>query len=572
MPRAARYRVAAFEELERQLAFAPPEALRRHMDAAERLAHEVTDDASYPFEFVLWRITGFRAANADLTVVDGTRLRGDLATFVLHVSERLVLDAGDRPGGAAPVVALARELGVTEKTLRRWRARGLLVHSVRFGDGRQRVAIFRQELDRFRSRHPTLVADAGSFSRMDDAIERSVLARVRELVAAGSTVNLAAKRAASEVGRSHEAIRQLLLRAPIALVPPRTSTRKAVPNARSAARTAARGRSRHEREIAYRAWRFGVPMDRMVERLGARPDAIRRRIDAIRAERLRSLRFEWIELPTFGRPDAAVTVLGAEIAMSDLAPRCDPSDGIGLLRAIAVGRVGIGVGDRGENAEESLVAILNFLKRRAWRGIAALDGTPDRSELDRIETDLRWASRVHRRLVERLLGVALLRIEQALGGAIERRSLDEIRSFVTGGVAVVAEVVASVDPSKRQGPRRLVALETDRMMARRSAGSSTQRVGRASARHDPGALAMPGLFSRLLPWDVILEPLAGCERLVARMAPEVASLLGHRYGWLGGPPLTLEELAERNRTTVARMTARMVLAERAAREVRRREV
>jgi hypothetical protein len=82
---------------------------------------------------------------------------------------------------------------------------------------------------------------------------------------------------------------------------------------------------------------------------------------------------------------------------------------------------------------------------------------------------------------------------------------------------------------------------------------------------------MPGLFSRLLPWDVILEPLAGCERLVARMAPEVASLLGHRYGWLGGPPLTLEELAERNRTTVARMTARMVLAERAAREVRRRE-
>jgi hypothetical protein len=556
--------MSTFEELERQLAFAPPEALRRQMEAAERLAHEVTDEATYPFEFVLWRITAFRSTNADLSVVVGRHLRADLATFVLHVSERLLLAEADRPGGATPVADLARELGVTEKTLRRWRARGLLVHSVRFADGRQRVAAFRTEVDRFRRHHPDLVAEAGGFSRMDEATEQRVLARVRELVADGCTPNLAAKRAAAEVGRSHEGVRQLLLRSPVSLVPQRVASRRPTHGARAAAR----GRSSRERELAYRAWRFGVPMDQIVERLTARPDAIRRRIDAMRAERLRALRVEWIELPTFERPDAAETMLGAEFAVTDLAPRCDPFDVIGLLRGLTADRAA--PGGRGESAEESLVAILNFLKRRAWRGIAILDRAPDRGALDRIETDLRWASRVHRRLVERLLSVALLRVEQSIGGPLQRRSLDEIRSLLSSTVSVVAEVVASVDPSKRQGPRRLVALEADRMMARQSVSLAGARAGRAGARHELGAVAMPLLFTGLLPWDALLEPLAGCERALPMMEPRVASLLGQRYGWLGSPPRTLEELAELERTTVARMTARVTDAEREARSLRRR--
>ncbi len=556
--------MSAFEELERQLAFAPPDARHRQMEAAERLAREVADDATYPFEFVLWRITGFRATNADLTVVGGRRLRADLATFVLHVSERLALSPDDRPGGASPVAELAQELGVTEKTLRRWRGRGLLVHSVRWADGRHRISVFREELERFRLQNPALVDEASRFSRMDEATARRALARIRELVSAGSTPNLAAKSVAEELGRSHEAVRQLLLRAPIGTLPQRSTSRR--PS--SATRPAGRDRSLRDRELAYRAWRFGVPMEMLVKRLGARPDAIRRRIDAARAERLRALRLEWIELPTFERADAAATMLGSARAMTDLAPRCDPLDAVGLLRALAADRARVSVA-RDETAEESMVAILNFLKRRAWRGIEALQRTPERSALDRIETDLRWASRIHRRLVERLLGVAILRVEQALGGPLERRPVDEIRSILAGSVAVIGEVIRGVDPSKRQAPRRLVALETDRMMARRSA-STAQRAGRASVRHEPGSVAMPALFAHLLPWEAMLEPLAGCERWLSAMGEEAARVLGNRYGWLGGPPRTLEELSQAERTTVARATARVLLAERAARALRRR--
>lgn len=550
MPRAARYRVPAFEELERQLTFAPPDALRRQMEAAERLAHEVADDATYPFEFVLWRLTGFRASDADLTSVRGDRLRADLATFVLHISERIQLTHDERPGGAVAVTEFARELGVTDKTLRRWRGRGLVAHRMLLADGRSRVAIYRQEAERFVARHPSLVEDARDFTRMDEATERAALARVQALVRSGATPNLAAKQAASELGRSHETIRQLLLRVPMEAAPV------------AAQRTSRRSldRAAWERKLAYRSWRWGVPVERVAEAGGTTADAIRRRIDAVRAERLRGLRLSWVEFPTFERADAAETILGADIARTDLAPRCDPSDVVTMLRTIGVERATPVA--RGEALEESLVAVYSFLKRRARHGIAELGRAPDRRALDRIETDLRWALRVKRRAVERLLPIALLRAEQTLGGGLDRRPVEEIRLMLTRCVELVAEVVESVDPTKRQAPRRLVALDTDRLLAQHAAPA---KASRAAVRHEVGAIAMPGLFSRIAVWAELVEPLARFEPALQRLEPAARALLCRRYGWGGERPLTLEELAAEERTTVGRLTARLLVAERALR-------
>ncbi len=559
MPRAARYRVPAFEELERQLTFAPPDALRRQMEAAERLAHEVSDDATYPFEFVLWRITGFRATDADLTSVRGGVLRGDLATFVLHVSERILLTHDERPGGAVAIADFARELGVTEKTLRRWRPRGLLVHRMVLADGRTRVAVFRQEGERFVADHADLVHEARDFTRMDEGTARAALGRVRELVATGESTNLAAKRVAREFGRSHETIRQLLLRTPNELPP----ARRASPTVREKASRRTLDRAAWARKLAYRAWRFGVPVERVAESAGTTADAVRRRIDAVRAERLRALRLAWIEFPTFERPDAHETILGSEAAGTDLAPRCDPTDTLALLRHLAGERA---TSARTEGIEEAMAAAYSYLKRSARRGIVELDRSPDRRALDRIETDLRWATRVKRRLVERLLTAATLRVEQTLGGPLERRPLEEIRTVLARCVEVVSEVVEAADPTKRQTPRRLVALDADRMLAQYPAPA---RASRASVRHEAGAVAMPGLFARLVPWGELVDMLARGERHVGTLAAAEAAILRRRYGWGGEPPRTLEELAGAERTTVGRITARVLAAERQLRRAMR---
>lgn len=562
MPRAARYRNSAFEELERQLTFAPPDALRRQMDAAEALTRDVDAAATYPFEFVIWRLTGFRAGDAAIKPIVGQDLRADLATFVLHISERIMITHDERPGGAAALSDLAAELGVTEKTLRRWRERGLIAHRMKLADGRVRVGVFRSEAHRFVTLHTELVGDARTFTRMGEATEVEAIAMVRELIRAGRTPNLAAKETARRLGRSHETIRQLLLRTDDPTLHPR-SARPGGPRERR--RDRRRDGAAWGRELAYRAWRLGVAVERIAESSGTSSDAVRRRIDAVRADRLRGIRLAWTELPTFERGDAAETILASDPARSDLAPTLDPNDLVRLLATLRPGRPGGGA--PGEAAEEAMLAAYNFLKREARRKIVALGGVPGRApgraELDRIETDLRWAIRIKRRLVERLLPVAALRIDQAGGGALERRTAEEIRGSLQRSVALVSDVIEEVDPAKRQSLRRVVSLDIDRMLAQHA----PTRASRAAVRHEGGAIAAPRLFDGVIAWASEVDHLARRASALGRLPKDQAALLRRRYGWGGQPPVTLEELASDERTTVARVTARVALAERALREV-----
>jgi RNA polymerase primary sigma factor len=559
MPRAARYRNSAFEELERQLTFAPPDALRRHMDAAEQLSHEIADDATYPFDFIVWRLTGFRSDGAAIKPVGGLTLRGDLATFALHVSERILITHDERPGGALGLAELAAELGVTEKTLRRWRQRGLIAHRIQLADGRTRVGVFRQELGRFIARHGELVGEAQGFSRMERTVASAALDRVRELVRIGQTPNLAAKRVAGEFGRSHETIRQLLLRAGDDLASQRTgaSPERGRVSRRTLDRTA------WERRLAYRAWRLSVPVERVAEKGGTSVDAVRRRIDAVRAEKLRGLRLTWVEFPTFERPDAAETILGSAAASTDLAERLDPTDVIAMLGVLKSER---SANSGSESSEEAMLAAYNFLKRDARRRIAAFTKAPSRAEIDAIETGLRWAVRIKRRLVERMLAVAMGRVEQGGSGPLERRPADELRSLLRQCVQMVSEVIESVDPARRQTLRRLIALDTDRLVAQQPA---SQRASRAGVRHDVGAVSVPTLFDGVVPWSETVDPFirvfAGLGNRRASIETTALALIMRRYGHDGHAPATLEALAAAEHTTVARITSRVAAAERALR-------
>ncbi|MFO0826911.1 MAG: hypothetical protein U0572_02085 [Phycisphaerales bacterium] len=550
MPRRASYRTQLLADLERQLAFTPPEAMRRQMEAAEALAREIDDGSTYPFEFVVWRLTGFRPGEALPRPIDGAVLRGDLATFVLHCSERVPLPADARPGGAVPLGQLARELGVVEKTLRRWRGRGLLCHRVLLEDGRSRLAVFRSEFDEFARRHPDLVEEATRYSRMDPETARGAIAQARELVDGGLTPNLAAKQVAESLGRSHETVRQLLQR-----------TGGGKPGTTLANTLGAVGRATRDRRVAYRAWRFGVPIERIAEHLHAKPDAVRRRIDAMRTESLRKLDLRWVEFATFERADAESTILAALPASRDLAPRFEPPEAIAMLEALSAERTPTA---STVASEDAMLAAYNLLKRRAKSQIDRLAVHADRAELDRIETDLKWALRLKRRLAERWLATAAQRVQQSLGGPLERRPVDEIRSLLGASLAVIGDVIEEVDPSKRQSPRRVVALEIDRMLARVGAGV---RRDRAAVRHVRGGVRLDGFFDRLAPWQAMVDRARSAS---AGTGPD-DRLLSQRHGWDGGPPRTLEELAAAERTTVARIVKRLADAERVRRDSQRKQ-
>ena len=64
MPRVARFRITAIDELCRELLRAPVHVRRRQMDAAEQLVTQVKPSRTYPEDFVRYRTTGYRPESA----------------------------------------------------------------------------------------------------------------------------------------------------------------------------------------------------------------------------------------------------------------------------------------------------------------------------------------------------------------------------------------------------------------------------------------------------------------------------------------------------------------------------
>ena len=93
MPRVARFKIAAVEDLLRQLEYAPAETRRRQMDAAERLIADIDPNQNYPQDFITFRITGYRPDAVDepitfvgdLTGVQTLRLGGTSVLIVVGV-------------------------------------------------------------------------------------------------------------------------------------------------------------------------------------------------------------------------------------------------------------------------------------------------------------------------------------------------------------------------------------------------------------------------------------------------------------------------------------------------------
>ena len=67
------YRHPALKELkEQQARYAPRERLLEQINRAEALLAEIEEGRRYPYEYLLFRITGFRAELTSAQVLDGS--------------------------------------------------------------------------------------------------------------------------------------------------------------------------------------------------------------------------------------------------------------------------------------------------------------------------------------------------------------------------------------------------------------------------------------------------------------------------------------------------------------------
>ena len=192
-----------------QLKFAPAKHRRKQLDAVEKLLMNIDKDNEYPFDFVCFQITGFHPKNLpQLQPIKGVELAEDLRIFISRLSGQLNQRTSEQNQKVYSIKELAEELGISTKTVHRWRQRGLTAQKFIFEDGKKLLGFSQSVVDRFFKKNPTVVEKAKVFSRLtkkegQNIIRKTVVLASKTEVSRHQIISLMA----AEMGRAHETIR-----------------------------------------------------------------------------------------------------------------------------------------------------------------------------------------------------------------------------------------------------------------------------------------------------------------------------------------------------------------------------
>ncbi len=265
----ADFKLKRIAELHRQLMLSPPRVRRRHADRLERLLLELEPDRTYPYEFVHFRVTGFRPSESYLDTFRGEELRPDLHRSLELVSQSVPQPVEELDERVYTIPELADRFDVSRRTIHRWRRRGLVARHYIFPDGVNRVGVRAEVLERFVIENEGDLHFGGGYSRLTDEEERRALARVKEYREAEElSTTAAAAKVAEELGRSQETVRLVLKRHG------------------EAGRQHGGRLSESERRQIYTAYREGEPVDELCSRYDRSRASIYRVVNQERARDL----------------------------------------------------------------------------------------------------------------------------------------------------------------------------------------------------------------------------------------------------------------------------------------------
>ncbi len=376
---------------------------RGYVDAAEALIEIIDVSRSYPYEFVVYRLTGYRPGGSKLPdePIAGKSLRGDLLRLMLDLCDSLDLttDSYDEP--VFDTDDLARRFDVSTKTIQRWRRRGLPARRLVFRDGKRRVAFLESSVKRFVSRRPRQVARSRRFRHLTENEKRDILRRARRMAAFTTcTLSDVARRIARRTGRAVETIRYTVRKHDTdhpaqAIFPDMTGPL-----------------GDEERSTIYRSYLRGVSVQALARRYGRTRGSVYRVVNEMRAKHLLKRPIQYVFNPQFDLPNADELILGPE------PPRREPDkparmpDGLpAYLRAL------YDVPLLTPEQERDLFRRYNYLKYKADRLRKKLDlNRVQAGRLKEIEKLLLQANGVKNRLVRSNLRLVVSVAKKHLGG------------------------------------------------------------------------------------------------------------------------------------------------------------
>ncbi len=432
---------SALEELTRQLMFAPPTKRAEQCRRAETLHDEVVDDATYPLDYLAYRITGYRReargeAGAELLV--GQAVAADLRLMIDELSRSADVPLLEHES-AETTEALASRLNISGKTISRWRRNGLRWRWVRPEHGGRRQIVFLDSaVRRYIASHQSQIEKATAFSQIPPDERIRLLERARRIALSRDvSLNQTAAHLARRSGRALETIRLLLEKHD------RDHPEDAIFIDRSGPLTP------QQRRVIARAYRMGVGVGKIARRFRRTRSTIYRAIHDRRAAAARRLPLTFVASPIFERDDADEVILRAGLspfpddrpATMSQAPVDDlPTPLQSLYRQRVID----------DDRQRSLLVRYNYLKFKAAKTREQFDRyEPKVNELNGFEKLLEQARAVRDTLILANLPQVLSIARRHLVGKPDR-SLDRLVELLADGNVAVADAVEAFNPWRGQ--------------------------------------------------------------------------------------------------------------------------
>ena len=302
------YKSEPVGELARQLRSGPMRLRKGYLDSAEMLSNIIEPNTQYPYEFIVYRLTGYRSRRREhAEPVNGQDLLHDLQHLILDVCDSFDLRVCDCEEAVLDTSALAEKFGVSTKTIRRWRKAGLVARRMLFNDGKKRLAFLDSSVKIFVGKNSELKARSGKFNRLTVSERNDIIRQARQMVAHNEYCLMeVSKRLSAQMGRSPETIRYTI----------RNNDRRRPDDAVFPGHVAPL--DKQTKEVIYRCSLNGVSVQSLAQRYGRTRGSIYRIINEIRARRLIDLEIDYIYNPQFDLPGADDIILPEPAIPDDL--------------------------------------------------------------------------------------------------------------------------------------------------------------------------------------------------------------------------------------------------------------
>jgi len=287
------------EELARQLIVGPVRLRKGYIDAAESLLEIIEPNVKYPYEFILYKITNYRSRRQrPLEPIIGEDLRADLRTLILDLCDSFELSVHDYNEPCYDTASLAKRFGVSTRTVRRWRRKGLVARRLVFDDGRKRIAFLTHSIRNFARRRCRKLLRSARFSRLTDSERAEIIRRAKKLVHEKNLSLIEVSRYLSkQTGRAVETIRYTI----------RNYDQK---NPDKAVFPSHSGRiDSKTKEIIYRCFLHGVSVGVLAQRYSRTRSSIYRIVNEMRVKHLLERKIDYIYNPQFDLPGADEIIL-----------------------------------------------------------------------------------------------------------------------------------------------------------------------------------------------------------------------------------------------------------------------